>query len=115
MFGAAVNVSLNLLLIPQWGIHGAAFATCMSFIGMFLFRLYHTGKYLRYRIFSGEFISGCAVMITVSLLAYTDGYAGLTVQLLLLFLYTAAGRNHWIPALAGLYHRYVQRRTKIRA
>ena len=54
-------------------------------------------------------------MITVSLLAYTDGYAGLAVQLLLLFLYTAAGRNHWIPTLAGLYHRYVQRRTKIRA
>ena len=115
IFGAAVNVSLNLLLIPQWGIHGAAFATGLSFFGMFLFRLYHTGKYLRYRIFSGEFISGCAVMITVSLLAYTDGYAGLAVQLLLLFFYAVMGRNHWIPALAGLYHRYVQRRTKIRA
>ena len=90
IFGAAVNVSLNLLLIPQWGIHGAAFATGLSFFGMFLFRLYHTGKYLRYRIFSGEFISGCAVMITVSLLAYTDGYAGLAVQLLLLLFYAAA-------------------------
>ena len=54
-------------------------------------------------------------MITVSLLAYTDSYAGLTVQLLLLFFYAAMGRNHWIPTLAGLYHRYVQRRTKIRA
>ena len=115
LFGAAVNAGLNLLLIPQWGIHGAAFATGLSFFGMFLFRLYHTGKYLRYRIFSGEFISGCAVMITVSLLAYTDGYAGLAVQLLLLLFYAVMGRNHWIPALAGLYHRYVQRRTKIRA
>jgi O-antigen/teichoic acid export membrane protein len=33
-FGAAVNVAANFLLIPRWGIMGAAVATLMSYAGM---------------------------------------------------------------------------------
>ena len=114
MFGATVNIGLNLLLIPQCGIHGAAFATCLSFFVMFLFRLYHTRKYLRYRIFSGVFNFGCTVMITVSFLAYVEGYLALIIQLLFLFFYVVIGKNHWFPALAGLYRQYVQRSMNIK-
>ncbi|MFB0516405.1 MAG: lipopolysaccharide biosynthesis protein [Candidatus Neomarinimicrobiota bacterium] len=32
--GAAINVALNIMLIPIWGAMGAALATCISFAGM---------------------------------------------------------------------------------
>lgn len=46
MCGAIMNIVLNFLLIPVWGVQGAAFATCSSYIAVFLFRAIHTRKYL---------------------------------------------------------------------
>ena len=34
-FGAIVNIILNILLIPKWGAHGAAWAITISYIIMF--------------------------------------------------------------------------------
>ena len=36
VFGAVLNIGLNLLLIPMWGINGAAIATLISYFGTFL-------------------------------------------------------------------------------
>ncbi|MFR7900915.1 MAG: polysaccharide biosynthesis C-terminal domain-containing protein [Ruminococcus sp.] len=35
-FGALLNVILNFLLIPIIGVYGAAFATCVSYIAVFI-------------------------------------------------------------------------------
>lgn len=47
MSGAAVlNISLNLLLIPAWGIEGAALATALSTAAMRISLLYFSKRYL---------------------------------------------------------------------
>lgn len=42
--GAAVNIALNALLIPLIGNHGAAIATCVSFVSVFVIRAVDTRK-----------------------------------------------------------------------
>lgn len=54
--GAAINIILNFLLIPQFGIQGAAIATCLSFVVMAIFIFIYNKKiypihYSGYRVF----------------------------------------------------------------
>lgn len=44
--GAAVNIALNSVLIPLIGIHGAAIATCASYLIVFFVRAEDTRKYV---------------------------------------------------------------------
>ncbi len=46
VIGAVVNVGLNFCLIPTVGINGAAIATCVSYIVLFVYRVINTKKYL---------------------------------------------------------------------
>lgn len=105
MGGAIVNIVLNLLLIPLWGLHGAAFATCSGFFFMCLFRLFGTRKYMRYRMFSGEFIIGCMFMIISSFLSYYDGHMGFVIQVLILLLFAIIGKNFWSSITASILRR----------
>jgi O-antigen/teichoic acid export membrane protein len=45
VIGAIVNIGLNFVLIPEWGIIGAAFATLISIIILNGLRLYCSAKY----------------------------------------------------------------------
>ena len=47
---AIINVVLNYFLISIWGIGGAAIATAISYIIVWLIRLYYTTKYIKLRI-----------------------------------------------------------------
>ena len=44
--GAAANIGLNALLIPLIGIHGAAIATCVSYMAVFFIRVVDTKKFV---------------------------------------------------------------------
>lgn len=44
--GAMVNIGLNALLIPLIGIHGAAIATCVSYLTVFFIRVVDTKKFV---------------------------------------------------------------------
>lgn len=42
------NIILNLLLIPRYGINGAAIATFISYFGVFFYRLFDTRRFIRF-------------------------------------------------------------------
>lgn len=42
------NIVLNIILIPSYGINGAAIATFVSYFGVFFFRLFDTRRYIRF-------------------------------------------------------------------
>lgn len=44
--GAIINIILNWLFIPVIGIHGAAFATCISYIVVLIYRYHDIKKYI---------------------------------------------------------------------
>jgi len=48
--GAAVNIGLDLLLIPFWGIQAAAFSTLLGYLAMWLMRVFDTKKFVDTKI-----------------------------------------------------------------
>lgn len=66
--GAAVNLILNAILIPLIGVQGAAIATTISYISVFIFRMFDTKKYLKMRFTPSMFISTlCVLAVSVAL------------------------------------------------
>lgn len=51
VIGAAANVVLNLILIPLIGVSGAAIATLISYLVVFIYRIIDTRKYLYMTIY----------------------------------------------------------------
>ena len=96
--GAIVNCILNIILIPIIGVHGAALATMLSYIAVFLYRLKDTKKYLRINI-SYKFLYSSTSLIAISLLTYIQNIYVLLIQLLLLISTVYIYKSDWIPIL----------------
>lgn len=71
--GAILNIALNYLLIPRIHIYGAAIATCVSYISVFVFRLCYSKKYICYNIMNRKFIVGTVLLIISSCVAFCNG------------------------------------------
>lgn len=85
-FGAVFNIVLNFIFIPVIGVYGAAFATCISYIIVFAFRLIHTRKYLKYDVCNKEFIIGTSLLIIITFFMYVDNFLGYIMQIVILFI-----------------------------
>ena len=62
VLGALLNIMLNFLLIPNYGLQGAAFATAVSYIFMFLVRAVHTRQYITLRWEYARFLASGFVL-----------------------------------------------------
>ena len=99
MFGAVFNIVLNFALIPSIGVYGAAIATCISYFFVFIFRLIHTRKYIKYKIGNTEFIFGSVILILSSIVIYLDNNIGFVIQLLLFGVAVCILGKPWLPML----------------
>ncbi|MBE6546409.1 MAG: hypothetical protein E7668_03070 [Ruminococcaceae bacterium] len=63
MAGAAINVILNFVLIPDHGAMGAAVATFLSYLAVFVIRAYDTSHYLKFRLCIPRVIINTAVLL----------------------------------------------------
>lgn len=109
--GAVVNIGLNFLLIPKFRVYGAAIATCISYIVVFLFRYFHTRKYIRFNIKNNEFIMGTILLLSSSLIMFIDNYVGITIQIILLVIAMIIYANYWTTILRGIINKFVKRKV----
>ena len=72
--GAVVNIVLNFCLIPVIGANGAAIATCISYIAIFVFRVINTRKYLVVRTVTPYTISVTAIIALMLLFVYLESF-----------------------------------------
>ncbi len=72
IIGAGVNVLLNVLLIPSIGAFGAALATCLSYIAVFLFRIFNTRMYKYIDIFRPSYLVNISLLICISMALYIE-------------------------------------------
>jgi len=79
--GAIINIVLNALLIPKFKIHGAAFATCISYISVFLYRVIDTKKYIKINVFWGKYVIGYVILIITAITMFVPGRAGISLLL----------------------------------
>lgn len=99
ILGAITNVLLNFVLIPEIGVYGAAIATCLSYISVFIFRAFHTRKYIRYDAFSKELIIGTTALLISGGLLYSKWYAAKYLQCLILVFVLIYYKHVWIPII----------------
>lgn len=62
--GAIINLILNSILIPLIGVQGAAIATTVSYIAVFIYRLFDTRKYVKIHLDFKFFLLVCAVSLS---------------------------------------------------
>ena len=103
VFGAILNIGLNFLLIPKLGVFGAAFATCVSYISVFIFRLIHSRKYMLYNVINKEFVVGSITMVLVGLLMFSDELSHQILQVILTIVLMVVLRKDWTPFVAKIF------------
>ena len=74
--GAVINIGLNALLIPIINIHGAALATCISYICVFLYRVRDTRKYMLVEVFRKQYVVGYIILVLTAASMFLDGLLG---------------------------------------
>ena len=84
LVAALVNIGLNFLLVPQWGMLGAAFATMLSYIVWNCLKAYYSAKFYDLHFEVGRLLHitviGCG-LYGLSLLVASSGTIGIDVAL----------------------------------
>lgn len=70
--GAVTNVVLNLVLIPIYGPYGAAFATAVSFVVVFILRIVNTKKFVNIKIHWLTFLPSVLLLAASSAVMITE-------------------------------------------
>ena len=102
--GAAINVGLNLLLIPSYGAIGASIATFASYFLVYVLRAATMGRFLRFEMchfklaVNTVIISAIAVVMTL----YGDGIVGVAIASGLLLASVVFNSRDVIRALKNL-------------
>ena len=68
-----INIVLNFLLIPRFGIYGAAGATLAAYFAVFFFRLFDTSKIIRFRFSGLKVAVNTAILIAMTVLNQFSG------------------------------------------
>lgn len=70
--GAVINIVLNLILIPRFNAYGAAIATAVSFIVVFILRVINTKKYVDIKINYASFLSSAVLLLAMVLIMVNE-------------------------------------------
>lgn len=109
MFGAIINIVMNVILIKPFGVFGSAFATGLSYLSVFIFRYFHTRKYLHYCLSNTEFVLGSLLLLISSGIMFFDNLVALIFQLLILILAILFFKRDWLPLLKLIVKRFVKK------
>lgn len=88
LVAALVNIGLNFLFVPQWGMLGAAFATMLSYIVWNALKAYYSAKFYDLHFEVGRLLHITVIgfgLYGLSLLVANNGAIGTEVALKLLF------------------------------
>lgn len=70
--GAVVNIVLNLILIPKFAAYGAAIATAVSFVTVFVLRVINTKKFVNIKIDVKSFLPSVLLMLSGSVVMLSE-------------------------------------------
>ncbi len=99
IIGAVINIGLNFLLIPKYQVYGAAIATCISYLAVFIFRLIHTKKYIHFDVRNSEFIIGTVALLFTSIAMFSDNMFTQIFQIAIFGIMIIVYLKYWFPLL----------------
>lgn len=110
--GAGVNLVLNLLLIPGMGVSGAALATCLSYISVFVYRYVDTQKYVSLVVFSARNLAATCILVLTAVTVYWDSPIGAVLLWLELTAELILFRNVWMPMFCEIKKKVLSKRKR---
>lgn len=111
MAGAITNLILNFLLIPVIGATGAAIATCISYIIVYIYRVNDTKKYLKLDIFRKRHIAGVILLVVMMLTTFWDSMGGQILLIIEFSLTFILFKDFWKAIIMGVIYRLRSRRN----
>ncbi len=95
LVGAMVNIILNCIFIPSMKVYGAAFATLISYISVFIYRIIDTKKYLKIKMGKEKKLLILGLLISCAL-TYLDNIYGIFLQSIILIIIIIMYKNNFI-------------------
>lgn len=80
LFGAVINIILNFVFIPALGISGAALATAISYISVFIYRIFDTRKYRVIR-FDSSYVFSIVILFLSCCTLYINSFIGIILHI----------------------------------
>ena len=103
--GAIINFVLNYFLIKRIGIAGAALATCISYIIVYIYRAIDTKKYIRLNILKKEHILGYIIMIITAFTLCIEGFIGEIFLIIEFLIVLCLYRDLWKNIIKGIIYK----------
>lgn len=101
--GAVINVILNFLLIPIFGINGAAISTGISYIAVFIYRVIDTRKYFKIDIFNKRHLMAIGILLLASVTIYINSILGQVLLIVETAVQFAIFTDIWKPIVKFIY------------
>ena len=103
--GAIINLIFNFFLIPLLGVSGAALATCISYIVVFLYRALDVRKYVTLDILNKADIVGFCILIISGACMFIDGWKGQLILGVEFIVVLVLYRDTWLHICLGILKR----------
>lgn len=107
--GAILNIVLNYFLIPVMGVSGAALATCISYVAVYIYRIVDTRKYIKLDIINKEIVAGSIILVLSGGSIFVEGLAGYALLIIEIFIIIFVFKETW-----GTFRRLILRKIIIR-
>lgn len=105
MAGAVTNLVLNFVLIPRFGAFGAAVATLVSYLAVYVIRAVDTKRFLRFRLRSLRVVINTVVLLAQTVLLLWEGPYWIPMQIgILVFMLIFNGKGIVVTVLKVLRH-----------
>lgn len=92
---AAINLLLNYLLIPKIGIAGAALATAISYIAVFLYRAVDTKKYISINVFSKKHLVSYILLMLIGCSMFIEGLMSYLLMIIIYIIILILYKETW--------------------
>jgi O-antigen/teichoic acid export membrane protein len=80
---AVINIILNFLLIPMYGIQGAGISTLISYLAMFLIRAVHSRSFIKIDLGMPKLIINTAILLAQVIILLVEGQNWFIYELIL--------------------------------
>ena len=120
LLGAVLNLALNLVMIPDWGLGwgamGASVATFISYFLVYVVRAATMGRFLRFRLYHGRLIVNTLLLGVIVSLMTCFGLGGgkwcLFVSIGILLVATAFNGKDLVLACKEILHSVLSRKKR---
>ncbi len=94
VIGAVVNLILNIILIPTIGINGATIATMISYLSVWLIRIYDTKEFVNIKFDIKKIVMTLFIIINqIIILYYFDNISNILIQVVFFIINIFINRN----------------------